>query len=77
MNSLFGAFIFLVIGFIELMIFNRWVYHALRWRYEAAKVTGTQGVDPSRIETLIKFQSLVVLPILGYLLGDRIWTMNT
>ena len=67
-----GAFVFLVLGFIELKIVQRTIYPTLRWRYEEAKVTGSQGMDPARIMGLVKLQSLVLMPVVGLLLGDRI-----
>ena len=73
--SPFGAFVFLVLGFVELKLVQRLIYPTLRWRYEDAKVTASQGMDPRRIMSLVKLQSLVLMPILGFLLGDRIRTM--
>ena len=73
--SPFGAFVFLVLGFVELKLVQRLIYPTLRWRYEDAKVTASQGMDPTRIMGLVKLQSLVLMPILGFLLGDRIRTM--
>jgi hypothetical protein len=70
-----GAFVFLVLGFIELKLVQRLIYPMLRWRYEEAKVTASQGMDPGRIMVLVKLQSLVLMPIVGLLLGDRIRTM--
>jgi hypothetical protein len=67
-----GAFVFLVLGIIELKIVQRTIYPTLRWRYEEAKVTGTQGMDPARIMSLVKLQSLVLMPVVGLLLGNRI-----
>ena len=73
--SPFGAFVFLVLGFVELKLVQRLIYPTLRWRYEDAKVTASQGMDPRRIMSLVKLQSLVLMPVLGFLLGDRIRTM--
>jgi hypothetical protein len=70
--SLIGALIFLVIGLAELAIMRRTVYPALRWRYEEAKTTQTHGIDPSRIMFLIRFQSLVFMPLVGLLLGGPV-----
>ena len=70
-----GAFVFLVLGYIELKIVQRTIYPMLRWRYEEAKVTASQGVDPKRIMGLVKLQSLVLMPVLGLFLGNRFGTM--
>jgi hypothetical protein len=66
-----GALAFLGLGVIELAVVNRVVYPSLRWRYEKAKTTQEQGVDPGTIMLLVKIQSLLVLPLLGLFLGDR------
>ena len=73
--SPFGAFVFFVLGYIELRLVQRMIYPTLRWRYEEAKVTASQGMDPKRIMGLVKLQSLVLMPIAGLLLGDRFRTM--
>ena len=70
--SLVGAVIFLAIGIIELAVLNRTLYPSLRWRYEKAKVTQEQGTDPNRIMTLVRIQSLVILPLVGLFLGKQI-----
>jgi hypothetical protein len=70
-----GAFVFLVFGFIELKIVQRTLYPTLRWRYEEAKVTGSQGMNPARIMVLVKLQSLVLMPLLGLFLGNRFGSM--
>ena len=73
--SPFGAFVFLVLGYIELKLVQRLIYPSLRWRYEEAKVTASQGMNPKRIMSLVKLQSLVLMPISGLLLVDRFRTM--
>lgn len=72
--GLIGALVFLVIGLAELAFVNRSVYPALRWRYEKAKVTQQQGLAPSTIMALVKVQSLILLPLIGLLIGDRMST---
>ena len=69
--SLIGAILFLALGVIELIVVNRAIYPALRWRHEKAKMTQSQGIEPNRIMALVKIQSLIVLPLLGLFLGDR------
>ena len=71
-SNLIVALIFLGVGIVELALINRSVYPMLRWRHEKAKLTQEQGIDPSKIMLLVKFQSLILMPILGFLLGDRI-----
>ena len=71
-SNLIVALIFLGVGIIELAVLNRSFYPALRWRHEKAKLTQEQGIDPGKIMLLVKIQSLVLMPILGFLLGDRI-----
>ena len=59
--NLVGALVFLGLGIARCW---RWsiapLYPALRWRYEKAKITQTQGLDPKRLMTAVKFQSLVL-----------------
>ena len=66
-----GALLFLAIGIAEVALVNRSVYPSLRWRYEKAKLTQSQGVKPSTFMALVKFQGLVLMPIVGFLVGDR------
>ena len=65
-----SAFIFLIIGFIELMIVQTMIYPTLRWRFEKAKVTASQGMDPTRIMNFVKIQSLLLMPVVGYFMGN-------
>ena len=69
--ALVGALLFTALGLAELALVNRSVYPALRWRFEKAKLTQSQGVSPSTIMALVKFQSLVLMPVFGFLMGDR------
>ena len=70
--GLIGALIFLVGGLFEVAFFRRLIYPTLRRRHETAKLTASQGPDPSRFLSLVQFQSLVILPVIGFMLGDRI-----
>ena len=72
--GLLGALVFLAIGMAELAFVNRSVYPSLRWRYEKAKVTQQQGLAPSTIMALVKVQSLILLPLIGLVIGDRMST---
>ena len=73
--GLIGALLFLSFGIAELALVNRSVYPSLRWRYERAKTTQSQGVRPSTIMALVKIQSLILLPLAGLFLGDRMKSM--
>ena len=74
-GGILGALVFLAIGIAELALVNRSVYPALRWRYETAKTTQSQGLSPSTIMALVKFQSLVLMPVAGFLVGERMKSM--
>ena len=71
-NGAIGALVFLGIGVLEYALARRSLYPVLRLRYERAKLTQTQGIEPNRIMALIKWQSLLVMPIVGFLLGGRL-----
>jgi hypothetical protein len=73
--NLFGALVFLVIGLIDIMFIQRMVYPQMRQRYEEAKVTGSHGRDPALFMNGIRFFSLVVLPVLGFMMGDSFEAM--
>ncbi len=68
--NLVGATVFLAVGILILAVANRAFYPALRWRYETAKTTQTQGMDPRRFMTLLKLASLVGMPVIGLFFGD-------
>jgi hypothetical protein len=70
-GGMIGALLFLSLGLAEVALFNRSVYPSLRWRFERAKTTQSQGVSPSTIMALVKFQGLVLMPVVGFLVGDR------
>lgn len=70
-GGIVGALVFTGLGLAEVALVNRSVYPSLRWRYEKAKTTQSQVVSPATIMALVKFQSLVLLPVLGFLLGNR------
>jgi hypothetical protein len=74
-NSLLGALAFLIAGLGELAVVRSLVYPQLRWRFERAKATQTQGMDPSRLMLLVRLQSLIVMPVLGFVLGPRLFNV--
>lgn len=75
MYNLFGALVFLVIGLVDIMFIQRMVYPQMRRRFEEAKVTGTQGRDPALFMNGIRFFSLILLPVVGFMLGDTFEAM--
>jgi hypothetical protein len=60
----------LVLGFLEVLFADRVIYPSVRRRHEMKKVTGRHGMDPTNIMHVVRFQSLVVLPLLGVLFGE-------
>ena len=68
--NLVGAAVFLGLGILMLALANRALYPALRWRYESAKVTQSQGLDPKWLMTALKVLSLVGMPLLGLYFGE-------
>ena len=70
-GAVVGALVFAIIGLAEVALVNRSIYPSLRWRFEKAKTTQSQGVSPATIMALVKFQSLVLMPVVGFVLGSR------
>jgi hypothetical protein len=70
-NGFAGAVVFLVLGILQLAVLNRTLYPALRWRHEKAKTTQSHGIEPNRIMALVKIESLIIMPLLGLFLGER------
>ena len=70
--SLLGAFAMLVFGIAEYIILQRIPYLPMRQRYERAKVTAKQSLDPSLFWTALKIVSLLVLPVIGLIFGDPV-----
>ena len=68
------AILFLALGLVELYVFMRAVYPLLSQRHETAKVTYSQGRSPAFIVNIIRLQSLIVLPLLGYVVGSQFMT---
>jgi hypothetical protein len=65
--------VFLIMGLIELAVFQRAVYPSLRWRHERAKATLSQGVKPQLILDLVRLQSLFLLPLVGTYFALRLF----
>jgi hypothetical protein len=62
-----------LVGLIEVVFLDRLIYPAVRRGHERKKVTGTQRTDPAMVMQFIKFQGLVVLPVLGFLFGEHLF----
>jgi hypothetical protein len=75
MYNLFGALVFLVIGLVDIMFIQRMVYPQMRRRYEEAKVTVSQGRDPALFMNGIRFFSLILLPVVGFMMGGTFEAM--
>ena len=73
--NVFGALVFLVIGLVDVMFMQSLVYPPMRRRYEEAKVTGSQGRDPALFMNGIRFFSLIVLPVVGFMMGGTFEAM--
>ena len=56
----------------EFSVLQRVLYTPLRDRYERAKVSGTQGMDPSVFWNIMRMINFIVLPALGFAFGDMI-----
>lgn len=63
----------LVLGLVEVLFADRVIYPSVRRRHELKKVTGRQGIDPANVMHVVRFQSLVVLPLLGVLFGEPLF----
>ena len=70
--SLIGAFAMLVFGVFDFALLQRMLYIPMRDRFERAKVTGSQGLDPSVFWTGLRFFNFIVLPVLGFVFGDPV-----
>ncbi|MCA0434190.1 MAG: hypothetical protein LCH46_13110 [Proteobacteria bacterium] len=70
--GLLGALLFLIFGIVELAIFTRSIYPVLAERHERLKVTQEQGRGPALLARFVRIQSLVVMPIAGYVLGQML-----
>ncbi len=63
----------LVLGLVGVLFADRVIYPPVRRRHEMKKVTGRHGIDPTKVMNFVRFQSLVVLPILGVLFGESLF----
>jgi len=72
-SNVLGLLVFLVLGLLLLAIFHRFLYPLISARHEKAKVTGRRGPDPVRISRVIYLVGLVLFPVVGFLLGGKLW----
>ncbi|HHI82943.1 MAG TPA: hypothetical protein ENJ99_07285 [Rhizobiales bacterium] len=70
--SFLAAVVMLALGVMEAAIYQRFVYPVHRKRHEKAKLTGTQGRDPSILLAIIKLAAFIVMPVLAFMFGDMI-----
>lgn len=75
--GLVGALLFLIAGLVELAVFQRAIYPRLSERHELRKVTQEQGQGPARLARVIRIQSLLVMPIVGYVFGHVFFAPST
>jgi hypothetical protein len=69
-TGLVFAVLFLALGLAELYVFMRVFQPALSDRFETRKVTYSQGHSPAFVANVVRVQSLVVLPVIGYFIGS-------
>jgi hypothetical protein len=70
--SLAGLILGLLLGVLLLAAFQRFAYPFMRQAHERAKLTATQGVDPSLYMLLVRIFALLILPGLGLVFGNRL-----
>jgi hypothetical protein len=63
----------LIVGFVEVVVADRVIYPSVRRRHEMKKVTGRHGIDPRSVMNVVRFQGLVILPVLGVLFGETLF----
>ncbi|NMD08887.1 MAG: hypothetical protein GYA66_13025 [Phyllobacteriaceae bacterium] len=68
------AVFFLALGLVELYVFMRVVYPVMSLRHETAKVTYSHGRGPAFTTILVRLQSLVLMPLIGYVVGSHFFT---
>ena len=73
-SNVLGLLVFLGLGLLFLWTFHRFIYPLLSARHEKAKVTGTQGRDPLQVSKVVYVLGLLVFPLVGFLLGGRIFS---
>ncbi|MGH6854004.1 MAG: hypothetical protein ACREDX_08380 [Aestuariivirga sp.] len=75
LHGILGGLAFLGLGILEHIVLQRTLYPALRWHHEKAKLTQSQRIQPEVIINVLRFQSLAVMPVAGFLLGGRLAEM--
>lgn len=74
MWSLIGLLLGICLGVLILAAYQAFVYPPLSERYERAKVTATQGINPRAVSLSVRFVTLIVIPLLGFLAGHPAFT---
>ncbi len=72
-HGLVFAVVFLAIGVVELFVFMRVVYPVISMRHETQKLTYSHGRSPALITNLVRLQSLVAMPLVGYAYGSQMF----
>ncbi|MFO1089603.1 MAG: hypothetical protein U1E46_08485 [Hyphomicrobiales bacterium] len=68
---LVDAFLFLLVGMAAWLLVLRTVYPRLKWAFERAKMTGSQGIDPGYYVDALRPLLLVGLPLIGFVAGPH------
>jgi hypothetical protein len=71
--NLFGLIAGAATGVLLLAAFNRFVYMGVSHRYEEAKATGGVAPNPRLLASIMRFLSLIALPVLGFLFGHALF----
>ena len=72
MSSLVGAFLGLILGLLVVMAFQGLVYPGWRMAHEKAKLTASQGTDPSKAGMIVRAVAFILLPLLGFAMGHML-----
>ncbi|MGI9484041.1 MAG: hypothetical protein ACR2OR_16960 [Hyphomicrobiales bacterium] len=68
--SLLGAVAGLLIGIIDVAVASRFIYPAVRMRYETAKAHGRKGLSPSAMMSFLQITGYIVFPIIGIVIAN-------
>ena len=71
--GILGALTGFTAGLVMLSLFYRAVYPVLSFRHETLKVTQAQGDGPGRLAFAVQVIGLLVMPALGYVLGQILY----
>jgi hypothetical protein len=71
--NLFGLIAGAAAGVLLLAAFNRFIYLSISFKYEEAKATGGAALNPRLVASIMRFLSLIALPVLGFLFGHQLF----